>query len=754
LTCADSVLSLTLSQVRDSALSQFLRDANLFVASSHSAIERNAAHIYLSALPFADKNSLVYQDFSPHCIGLITVDTFGIARHSGSVVMTLTGHSKAVRSATYSANGCLLASGSDDGTVRVWEIQTGEEIMSPLCSGNGSVLTVDFAPNNKWIASGTESGVVCVWNVMQGIPSCRRLSGHSAQVNSVAFKFDSSRLVSVSEDQTVRLWDPDTGEQYAVQSSPVGQVDIAGVSRYRMLLSSNSSDVIPQIVLFSTGKPSVFGPKNIGTIDCSPDGEMVAKPHGNCVGLHKRISRQQAALLQGTDEIRFVRFSSDGRSLVAANGRNVRLWTLHPDLTESPGVDLSGHGGNINCAIFSPDNRYVVSVSDDTTIRIWNAECDQSDAESLSTQVSSVNSVAVSHDGTSIASGSVDCSVRVWNAYTGEEMFPPLHGHQDTVNSVKISSDGRLIASASWDGTIRLWDAQLGAPIGNPMRGHTKNTNAVVFSHDGCRLASASSDYTVRMWEVATQQPISVGPLQCTNSAYAVAFSPDGELVAAGDLNNRIYLWRTNTGERKQTLLQTSDGYVQSLEFSPDGTRIVSSGSEKVVRIWDVSTGRTVLELQGHTTSVQAVAWSFNGEFIGTGSYDNTVCLWNASTGTPLVTLHGHTGQVTSVTFTSNGEYIVSSSTDSTIRKWNVKMACKLAAECSTNPVAALVTARLENGWLVGPSDELLLWTPAEYRGYLQTALCTLMISGRRVAITAGDSGILVGSEWSSCWHD
>jgi len=157
------------------------------VASSHDAIERSAPHIYLSALSFTDKSSVIYQRFAPHCTSIIQVDLFGIDHHAGSAVMTLAGHGGPVRSVAYSVDGRLLASGSDDGSVRIWDIQAGEEALSPLRSGDGEVLTVDFARNNCWVATGTASGTVCVWNVGLTRANPRRFNGHSGSVNSVAF---------------------------------------------------------------------------------------------------------------------------------------------------------------------------------------------------------------------------------------------------------------------------------------------------------------------------------------------------------------------------------------------------------------------------------------------------------------------------------------------------------------------------------------------------------------------------------------
>jgi len=121
-------------QIKTPIISQFLRDANTFVASSHAAIRKSAPHIYISALPFAAKGSLVYRDFTPLCTGIVSVKTSGTDNQGDRLVATLTGHEDEVNSVDYSPDGQYLASGSLDGTVRIWDTRTGEEAMAPLRS--------------------------------------------------------------------------------------------------------------------------------------------------------------------------------------------------------------------------------------------------------------------------------------------------------------------------------------------------------------------------------------------------------------------------------------------------------------------------------------------------------------------------------------------------------------------------------------------------------------------------------------------
>jgi len=736
----------------DSDLARFLRDANSFVASSYEAIERSAAHIYLSALPFADKNSLVYKVFFQQCVGLIAVDILGIGNHGGSTLMSFTGHSGPVLSLAYSGDGLLLVSGSEDGSVRVWNTRTGEETRAPFMGGNGSVTTVDFAHNSQRVASGTESGIVCVWSVTPDQASHWKLKGHSRRVNCIKFSPDGHRLASASDDKTLCLWDPVTAQKHATLLGHTGRVIRVSFFCKGEILASGSSDKTIRLWHSNSGQ-AVGEPLTTGSsasIDFSPHGETIAGRDKKGVVLWECQTGEQTALLRQKPPS-CIQFSSDGLSLVASCGSAVRLWTLHPDPQRASWIDLGSHSAKVNWATFSPDGLYIASASDDATIKIWSAESGQSAVQPLPVHEGEVNSVAVSHDGAVIVSRSENESMRLWNAHTGDTTITSLHRHTEGVISVSISPDGGLIASASKDYTIQLWNTQSGAGVGEPMCDHTGRVRALSFSNNEHWLASASDDKTVCIWDVATQQPTGVGPLHCQRSVLVAVFSPDDMYVAAGDLSGRIYFWRTDTGENAYKSLRKNDTYIWSLAFSTDGTRIVSCGTDTAARIWNIATGNLIHTLQGRKTSIRSVAWSTDATVIGAGCIDGTLRLWDAMTGVALATLRGHTKTVRSVAFTRDGKFIVSGSDDTTIRKWDIRAACR-SLECSTDPVAALESAILKNGWLVGSSGELILWVPADYRKYLQVDPA-LLIDRSRVVIRVGENGLHAGVNWTSCWR-
>ena len=768
-------------QVQSEDLARFLRDANSFVASSHEAIALSAPHIYISALPFADKQSLIYQEFAPKCTGLISVNIIGVPHHAGKLVMTLTGHEGPVHSTAYSPDGRLLASGSADATVRIWDMRTGDEAMAPLRSGKGAVWTVAFSPNGQGLVSGTDVGVVCVWNLVAAHVAVQPLSGHTGPVFSVSFALDGRRIASGSQDATVRLWDSETNQQLQVLEGHSDAVRTIAFSPDGQSLVSGSEDHTIGLWDTSTGKPIKQLPHNhmstIHGVSFLPDGGKIVAGWGHDIILcSARNGKKISTIYRGSEPILSVGTAPDGQFLVSAHGSSVCVMTLPQFARKVSSTTLDGHAARVRAVTFSPDGPYIASASDDLTVRVWRnsgkAEAlpPLSDSKTVQQEISSqimsdtrglpghtewVRSVAVSPDGASIVSGSDDHSIRVWDMQTGKERLPPLLGHTNSVISVAISSDDRLIASGSWDNTVRLWDLQTGAAVGQPMQGHTDSVFAVMFWPDSLWLASGSYDKTVRVWDVATQRSANRGPLVCRDSVYSVAVSPNGQLVAAGDHSGRISLWHSKTGQPAREPLDTSTRLFVSIRFSPDGRFIAAAGhtgsrtaKANFAQTWNISTGKKLLDLSGHTDGVCSITYSSNGRFIATGSDDTTVRLWDAETGAPLATLTGPNDSAKSVAFAPNGRSIVSGSFDKKIHIWTLSKIDSSPRKDSVDAAETLESAMLVNGWLKGPAGELLLWVPTQYYQYM----FGMRGGGSGLHIGVGDVGYHRGESWTSCW--
>jgi WD40 repeat protein len=280
-----------------------------------------------------------------------------------------------------------------------------------------------------------------------------------------------------------------------------------------------------------------------------------------------------------------------------------------------------------------------------------------------------VNSVAYSPDGQWIVSTSNDRTVRVWNAKTGEQELV-LSGHTASANSASFSPDGQRIASAGDDRTVRLWDVGTGTEIGL-LEGHTGPVYSVVFGPDGKTVLSGSEDKTARLWDAETrdERVLFVGHTSGVNS---VAFSPDGKMIVTAGQDRTARLWYAETGEQK-TILNGHADFVTSASYSPVAQQVVTTSGDGTTRLWNANTGEPIHVFRGFAGYVWSAAFSPDGRWIATAEQDNVTHIWDIESRNQKLALHGHTASVRSVAYSPGGRQVVTSSRDGTIQLWNAE---------------------------------------------------------------------------------
>ena len=189
-------------------------EAHKFTTTFEYPISQSIPHIYLSALAFSPLKSKIRQHYQGAGHAL-TVETEQPAQWTAPRLV-LRGHIRLVSSVALSPNGNLVISGSDDNTVRIWDVTSGEAIGQPLRGHDDSVSSVAFSPDGKLVASGSKDKTVRLWDAASGEAIGQPLRGHNSWVSSVAFSPDGKLVVSGSDDKTVRIWDVRSGE-------PVGE---------------------------------------------------------------------------------------------------------------------------------------------------------------------------------------------------------------------------------------------------------------------------------------------------------------------------------------------------------------------------------------------------------------------------------------------------------------------------------------------------------------------------------------------------
>ncbi len=619
-----------------------------------------------------------------------------------------TGHSLGVAAVTFSPDNKLLASGSVDNTVKLWDTSARQELRT-LKGPISKIGAVAFSPNGKWLAAGGVEGEIHLWDVITGRdgPS---FAGHTLKILALAFSPDNRLLASGSADNTVKVWDLATGRLIHTFHGHKGWVTTVAFARDSQLFASGSKDKL--LKLWSVNKENEIKTLaghtgEISAVAFDATGESIASG-GTDNTLYVWDVRKQRKLqtLNGhKDKVVAVAFSPDSRALISASAgqKTVKYWDLASgketaSLTEPDNIDA------ITSAAFSPDREWLAFTTGDKNISVRKLTGAKEERPLLS-RTSGVYATAFSPDGRWFAVGGKDSAVSLWEVVTGRQLFN-LPGNIGWITSVAFSHDNRLLATGGLSGVIKLWDVQAGRQV-RSLTGHTGAVNGVAFGKDG-RLASASNDTTLKLWEVGTGRELRSFKGH-TQEVASVVLSRDGQKLASGSADKTVRIWAADSGAELRTI-SADVAEVSSVAFSPDGRLLAAGGRNNKASIWEVETGKPLREFIGHVGWVTAVAFAADGMKLVTGSRDSAIKLWDVGTGKSVSTLTDHADRINSIAFTSDGRWFTSASEDGSVRLWRAE----------TGELAAtLISLRDSSDWLVVAPDGLFDGSPSAWNQIL-----------------------------------
>lgn len=573
------------------------------------------------------------------------------------------GHTLGIHSVAASPDGTLLATGSDDSTVKVWNAGDGSLIRT-LAGHTNYISSVAFSPDGQTLASASWDRTIKLWNLKNG-SLLSTLTRHTSWIYSVAFSPDGQTLISASGDNTLKLWNVAGGRLLRTLTGHTNYVTSAAFAPNGQTVISSSSDHTLKLWRVSDGTllRTFTGHSNwVHSAAFSPDGQTLAS--GDYDGLVKlwRVSTGKLirTLTGHTGNAHSVAFSPDGQTLASASGDNtIKLWSV---LDGTPIRTLMGHSQAVYSVAFLPDGLTLASGSQDNTFKLWNVS-DGSTLHTLNGHSGDVRSVAFSSDGRTVATASRDLTMKIWNGTTGS-LIRTLSGDFSAV--MALSPDGATLAAVTGN-AITLWNVADGAQI-RTLTGHTGAVLCLAFSPDSSMLASGSEDRSINLWRVADGERRVFG--EHPSGVVSVAFSPDGngQTLASGDHGGNVRLWRVSSGALLRTLTGHS-GDVGALSFYPDGSTLLSGGADHAVNLWRISDGRRLFWIpEAHSSTVSSIAFAPDGSTFATGSPDQTVRFWNTANGYLLRIMDQETAfRVNSVVYSSDGARIAYGRSDGTL---------------------------------------------------------------------------------------
>ncbi|MBE9076801.1 hypothetical protein IQ241_05740 [Romeria aff. gracilis LEGE 07310] len=496
------------------------------------------------------------------------------------------------------ADAAILATGGDDRLVKLWDASTGRCLRS-LPGHTNTINAIAFHPQGKLLASCSQDATIRLWQLddphVETVP-CQVLEGHQGRVWSAAFSPDGKLLVSGSEDCTLKRWNLESMECDRTFVGHQSWVKTVAISPDGQSVASGSFNGTLKLWDLSTGECLHSWPGHPATVTMlafSPNGQLLASSSYDQTVKVWQVSTQQCVrtLREHGNRVWSVAFSPDGQQLASGSDDHAtRLWDLK---TGHCAKTWKGHTNGILSLSFKADGQWLATGHEDQTIKLWNPQSGEV-VRTLRGHANRAWSVAFApptaayETDTLLASGSGDRTVKLWNAETGQ-CLSTLQGHTAWVWSVAFHPYQPWLASCSLDRTIRLYAAQSEQCI-QILEGHQDTVWTIRFSPDGRWLASGSYDQTVKLWDLSTGTCCHTFAGH-TGPVVALAFRPDGRTLLSGGFDRAISVWDLETGQSAHTF-QGHTELVSAIAFPPAEPSANSSAPQPV--FWSGSFDETL----------------------------------------------------------------------------------------------------------------------------------------------------------------
>lgn len=558
---------------------------------------------------------------------------------------TLSGHVGSIESIAISRDERRIVSGGTDGTIRVWNTDTGDLLRTFTGQPREEITSVAVSADGRRVISGNlqhRTATIRLWDIDTGRP-IRTFPGGGEERVGAGFSPDGQHVVATGENGTVNLWEVETGRLLRSFESPKANIALFSVDGQSILSSAGS--LIHLWNSASGQKERTFKGHTgaVKAVSLSGDGHTMASVCDR--GLVILWNLQTGAIL---GEVKpkssgAVALTADGETL-AIGGRNCTIKLLSTKTREEVS-SLQGHSESVKALCFTSDGRRIASGSRDTTIKIWKVR-KNNNPDVVPRSIEWADKVAFSSDGNRLLASGLS-TIQVWDTRTRQELWQ--HRNYRDFHSVWFSPDGlEVIAASRSSSTIQqVFDAQSGKAL---RQFNHQLVKTLCPSPDGRQIACAVNG-TVELFDIFAKKDSMSRDLG-KNHIEIGAFSPDGRSIMAGsfftlyslDAQTLITRWATPPMTRIQWPLK-------SVCFSPDSRLVAAGYDDGRVRLWNAATGAELHMFRLHAGAVRSLSFTQDGQRVVSGSEDETARIWEPETGLVLRTLEGYGKTASSVAF-------------------------------------------------------------------------------------------------------